>query len=201
MTNELRVPLWEFKRAMGRFKEYGRINPYRNRRKTAAPSPEALIAFNGGFLSFEAEDLVAAIRAEGEWHGRATISVRMLGILALSPPLEDPVPIVYDGDRLQISTVSMRCDWDQDGARLVERAENPGPLDLLAMDRTVSRAEVHGTDLGKRITAAKRRVGGAITRASKLLADLEITKGELWEMVEARIRSRLEDERPESGSG
>lgn len=196
MKNELRVPLREFKRAMGRFKEYGRINPYRNRRKTAAPSPDALIAFSGGFLSFEAEDLVAAVRAEGEWHGRATISVRMLGILALTPPLEDPVPLVYDGGRLRISTVTMRCDWDQDGARLVQRAENPGPLDLLAMDRTVSRAEVHGSDLGKRITAAKRKVGNAVTRAANLLADLEITEEDLREMLEARVRARLKDGLP-----
>lgn len=196
MKNELRVPLREFKRAMGRFREYGRIKPPRKSRRRQQSSPEALIAFNGGFLSFEAGELVAAVHAEGEWHGRGSISARMLGILALAPPGEDPVPIIYSDGRLQISTVSMRCAWEQDGAQLVRRVEDPGPLDLLAMDRTVSRAEVHGTDLGKRITAAKRRVGGAITRASKLLADLEITKSELLEMVEARIRARLHDGAP-----
>ena len=94
------------------------------------------------------------------------------------------------------SRAAIGKNWDQDGAKLVERVEKPGSLDLLAMDRTVSRAEIHGTDLGKRITSAKRRVAGAVTRASKLLADLEITKEVLWDMVEARIQARLENETP-----
>ena len=194
MKNELRVPLPEFKRAMGRFKEYRRIEPTRKGRRRQDYIPNALLAFSDGFLSFEAGDLVAAVRADGEWHGRAWFSARFLGVLGAVPPAEDPVCVRYVDGKLHISTLIIGCDWDQDGARLVERAENPGPLDLLAMDRTVSRAEVHGTDLGKRITAAKRRVGGAITRASKLLADLEITKDELWEMVEARIQTRLQEE-------
>lgn len=194
MANELRVLLREFKCAVGQFKEYGRMKPLRRGRKRQDFDPPALIAFEGGFLSFEAGDLTAVIRADGEWHGRATISARMLGVLALAPPVEDPVPIVYRDGRVQISTVSMRCYWDQDGAKLVQRLENPGTLDLLAMDRTVPRSEVHGTDLGKRITAAKIKTGGAVTRAAKLLADLDITKEELWEMVEFRVRARLEGE-------
>jgi hypothetical protein len=196
MKNELRVPLPEFKRAMGRFKEYRRIEPTRKGRSRQDYVPHALVAFSGGFLSFEAGDLVAAVRADGEWHGRASFSARFLGVLGAVPPAEDPVCIRYADGKLHICTLVIGCDWDQDGARLVERAENPGPLDLLAMDRTVSRSEIHGTDLGKRITAAKRRVSGAITRASKLLADLEITSDELWTMVEDRIQARLVDRAP-----
>ena len=61
MKNELRVPLPEFKRAMGRFKEYRRIEPTRKGRRRQDYIPNALLAFTDGFLSFEAGDLVAAI--------------------------------------------------------------------------------------------------------------------------------------------
>ncbi len=194
MKNELRVPLPEFKRVIGRFKEYGRIKPSRKGRKKLALSPEALIAFNGGFLSFEVGELVAAVRAEGEWHGRASISAQMLGVLALAPPIEDPVAIAYDGDRLKISTVTMHCNWEQDGAHLIQRVENPGPLDLLALDRTVSRAEIHGTDLGKRITQAKRTVEGSVTKAAKLLTNLGITENDLWDLIEIQVKARIDSE-------
>lgn len=196
MKNELHVPLPEFKRAMGRFKEYRRIATSRKGRMRRDYAPYALLAFNDGFLSFEAGDLVAAVRADGEWHGRAWFSARFLGVLGAVPPAEDPVRIRYVDGKLHISTLVLGCNWVRDGAQLVQQVVDPGPLDLLAMDRTVARAEVHGTDLGKRITAAKRRVGGAITRASKLLADLEVTKEQLWEMVEERIQARLEDRAP-----
>lgn len=194
MKNELSVPLLEFKRAMSRFREYGRIKPIRKGRKKPALSPEALIAFSDGFLSFEVGELVVAVRAEGEWHGRASISAQLLGVLALAPPIEDPVAIIFDGDRLQISTVTMRCDWDQDGAHLIQRVENPDIIDLLALDRTVPRSEFHGTDLGKRITQAKRAAGGAVTRAAKLLAKLGITEAELWDMVEIQVKERMTQE-------
>ena len=196
MKNELQVPLPEFKRAMGRFKAYARMVSARSGRSRHYYGPNALLAFNGGFLSFEADDLVAAVRADGEWHGRAWFSARYLGVLGTVPPAEDPVRIRYVDGKLHISTLVLGCHWVQDGAQLVRQVVEPGPLDLLAMDRTVSRAEIHGTDLGKRITAAKRRVGGAITRASKLLVHLEITDEELWTMVEDRIQARLVDRAP-----
>ena len=192
MKNELRVPLLEFKRAMGRFREYGRIKPFRKGRKKPVLSPEALIAFNDGFLSFEVGELVAAVRAEGEWHGRASISAQMLGLFALSPPIEDRVAIVYGGDRLKISTVTMRCDWKQDGAHLIQRVENPGSIDLLAMERTVSRAEIHGTDLGKRITQARRAAESSVNKAAKSLAKLGITEDDLWNLVEIQVKARMD---------
>lgn len=192
MKNELHVPLPEFKRAMGRFKEYRRIEPTRRGRRRQATVPRALLAFNGGFLSFEAGDLVAAVHADGEWHGRAWFSAQFLGALGAVPPTENPVRVRYTDGKLQISALVLSCDWEQDGAQLVHQVVDPSPLDLLAMDRTLSRAEIHGTELGKRIVATKRKVGGAVTRASKLLADVDITKDELWEMIEARIRTRLQ---------
>ena len=180
-SNELKVVLAEFKRAMKLFKSYDR----------GKRAPEALIAHSNGMLSFEALGEAAVVRAEGEWHGRAEVSARILALLARVPPSENPLVIRYRDGKLQIGTVVVGCRWTDEGAEIVERLENPGLIDLLALDRTISRAEVHGTKVGKQISQAKHIAGSSVTRAGKLLEKLEITVEDLWMMVEQRIQARI----------
>jgi hypothetical protein len=181
MTNELRIALGDFKLAMRRFRAYRRLKKV----------PDALLAFNNGMLSFEAGEDVAVVHADGEWHGRAWVNAYYLGLLHKVAPREDPVVISYADGKLHISTLSLGCEWEVVSARMIARVENPSVLDLLAMDRTVPRAEIHGTDLGKRIAQAKSTAGNSVTRAAKLLEKVGISADDLWAMVEAQIKARM----------
>jgi len=154
-SNELKVVLAEFKRAMKLFKSYDR----------GKRAPEALIAHSNGMLSFEALGEAAVVRAEGEWHGRAEVSARILALLARVPPSENPLLIRYRDGKLQIGTVVVGCRWTDEGAEIVERLENPG--------------------------LTKQIAGSSVTRAGKLLEKLEITVEDLWMMVEQRIQARI----------
>lgn len=182
--NELRVALADFKRTMLVFREFRR----------AKRAPQALLAFNGGMLSFEAGGNVAVVHADGEWHVRVWTSAHFLGIFHEVPPREDPVVISCAEGKLHISTLTLGCHWEYVSAPMLNRSENPDMIDLLAMDRTVDRSEFHGTDLGKRITQAKRAASIAVTRSAKSLAKLGITEAELWEMVEIQVRKRMTQE-------
>lgn len=181
MKNELRIALPDFKLVMKRFRAYRRMKH----------PPSALFAFSNEMLSVEVGEDLAVVRAEGEWHGHAWISAHYLGVLHLAPPKEDPVVIRYADGKLRISTLILGCEWETVSAQMIERVSDPDLIDLLALDRTVSRSEIHGTDLGKRISQARRTVGGSVTRAAKLLEKVGISEDELWALVEDRIQARI----------
>ncbi len=155
-------------------------------------SLEVLIAFNDGFLSFEVEDgEVVAVRAEGTWHGHAWIPAYYLAAFHASAPTEDPIEIRYQDGKVRISTLSIGCRWETVSAPLIRRAESPDTLELLALERTVTRAEVLGTPIGKKMTQAKRLASGAITRAAQTLAPFGITRDEIAAIVERQIQARI----------
>ena len=64
-------------------------------------------------------------------------------------------------------------------------------LELLALDRTLFRSEVHGTSLGKQSAQAKRTAIGAVTRAAKSLGPFGISRTEIETMVERQIAARV----------
>ncbi len=185
--NELQVGLAEFKLAMKRFRPYGSAKYLRRKR-----SPEALIAFKEGYLSFEVDETIAALHAEGEWHGRARLSVACLLALDAAPPVQDPLVLQYADGRLQIGPVSYRCDWELESGPMLHRIENPTLIDLLAFDKTLPRNEAHAGELGKQISQAKRKAASAVAKSAKLLAELGITDADLWHLVEIQIKARTE---------
>lgn len=67
-------------------------------------------------------------------------------------------------------------------------------LDLLAMDCTLSRAEIHGSGLARKIGTAKSTIAGRVAKAAKLLEVADITEGDIWAMVEQNVRVRMEVE-------
>ncbi len=180
--NELQVGLADFKLAMKRFRSYQR----------GKYPPRALIAFSDGMLRFEADGNVAVVPAEGEWHGHVYISARFLGALSKIPPNTDPVILRHDNGKLQIATLTFGCDWQLESAPVIKRAANPNLIDFLALERTLSRAEVLGTDLGKRINQAKSKAASAVEKSAMLLAELDITDADLWHLVETQIKARME---------
>ena len=169
----------EFKSAM---------KPFRALRRKLGP---VLMAFEGGFLSFESGDATAVMRAEGEWNGRVTFSPEVLRAIALVPPPYDPLTISYADGRLLIGNMTIVCQWNSVSQALIQDLQSPSLIDLLALERTIPRAEIAGTGLGKKIRLAKDKAKRRITKAASYLEDLEVTETEIRDLVEARIKIRL----------
>lgn len=178
-NNFLQLPLVEFKRAVKVFTpkllKLGR----------------ALLAFDGTFLSIESGDVTAVMRASGEWHGQAMFSAEILRAVATVPPAQNPVPIAYADGHLLVSGMTIPCRWRPISQALIEDLENPSLVDLLALERTLSRIELKGSALGRRIAGAVREAGQRIARAAAQLAELEVTADEIRCLVEARIAGRI----------
>lgn len=153
---------------------------------------DALLAFEGGFLSVEAGDRAAVVHAEGEWQGRARFSANILRALAEVPPSEDPVVFEFLDDRLRIGTMVIGCKWETVSARFIRDVTKPDYLDLIAMDRTLPRSEIRGTTLARQIRTAQATLAARIAKAAKLLEVADIEEGDLWNLVEQNIRLRME---------
>lgn len=154
--------------------------------------PDALLAFEGGFLSVEAGDRAAVVHAEGEWHGRARFSPIVLRALAKVPPAGDPVAIELVEGRVQIGTMMIGCRWESVSARFIQELKNPDYLDLLAMDRTLPRSEIRSKRLDRQIRTAQATLAGRVAKAAKLLEVADIEERDLWQLVEQNIKLRME---------
>jgi hypothetical protein len=177
--NLMEVPLTEFRRAI---KVFGR------KRLILGP---ALLSFEGGFLSIESSDVTAVMRASGEWHGRATFSPEILRAVATVPPSQDPLPIAYADGHLLIGPLPVPCQWHLLSQALVDDLENPSFMDLLVLERTLSRSELKGSNLGRRIRAAVPRAEMRIQRAAAELVALDVTVADVRALVDAKIATRL----------
>ena len=62
---------------------------------------------------------------------------------------------------------------------------------MLALNRTLTRAEIRGSELGKHIRSAREKAERRIRNAAAQLIELEISEQEIRLLVEARIGSRL----------
>lgn len=153
---------------------------------------QALLAYEGGFLSIESGEATAVMRAAGEWHGRASFSPEVLRALAKVPPAQDPIPISYADGHLLIGSMTIPCYWQRASRDFLFNLENPSLLDLLALGLTLPRADIRGSELGKQIRNAQARAARRVRNAVAQLAELEVSEMDILVLVEARIASRLE---------
>jgi hypothetical protein len=180
-SNHLRVELHEFKAAM---------RVFANSRLKLGP---VLMAYEGGFLSFESGEVTAVMHAEGVWNGRVTFKPSIVQVLAIVPPEWDPVPISYAEGRLLIGSMTIPCSWDLVSHEFIQNLQNPGLVDLLAMARTIPRADLKSTKLGRSITSAVAQAEKTVKVAAKQLSKLEIEESDILELLEARIAKRLKE--------
>ena len=159
--------------------------------KKRAKLDRALLAYDGTFLSIESGEIAAVMRSAGEWHGQATFSPSILRALATVPPAQDPITISYADGHLLIGSMTIACDWRLASQSFIESIENPSLMDLLAMERNISRGELAGTELGKRIRSARLKMERCLTRASAQLEEMDITEDDLRALVELRLSKRL----------
>lgn len=179
MNNVLKIALAEFKLT---------IKPFSSKRKKFGP---VLLAFESGFLSLESADTTVVMHAEGNWNGRAIFSPEILRAIALVPPNQDPLIISYADHHLLIGNITVKCQWNSVNDQLIHDLQSPSLVDLLALERTLPRAEMAGTSLGKKVRSAREKAERRIVKAASYLEDLEISESEIRELVEARILTRL----------
>jgi hypothetical protein len=180
--SRLTIPLAEFKRGLHVFD-----------RPRVKLGSNALLAYEGGFLSIESGEATAVMHASGNWHGRATFSPNVLRAIVTVPPRHDPVLITYANGRLNIGGTSIPCTWQTASQPLINNLENPSLLELLALERTIPRSEMKGSPLGRRIRDASARANKRIEKASALLLDLGVTENEIRELIEKNIAARIKD--------
>ena len=173
--NRLTIALAEFKSAMKLFA-----------RKNIKLGP-VLLAYEGGFLSVESGEVVAVMRATGSWNGRAFFNPAVLQALAKVPPSINPVPLAYADEHLLLASMTIPCRWEVASKALVAELLNPSMLQLLAMARTIPRAEIRGTELGKHISAAARTAERRITSVAKQLDELGLSEDDIRQLVETRV--------------
>jgi hypothetical protein len=130
LENRLEIDRHEFAQAMKTF-------------NVRALPRSAMLAFEGGFLSIEAGNRLVTMRATGQWHGRAWFSANLLKALAATPPHDDPVVMVYLDAKLRVGPTIIDCRWQLVSKALIKDATKPSPLDLIAMDLTLPRSEIH----------------------------------------------------------
>lgn len=178
--NSLELPLAEFKRA---------TKVFRSKRVKLGP---ALLAFESSFLSIESGEVTTVMRACGEWHGRATFSAEALRAISMVPPSCDPVIISYAEGHLLVGNMTLNCGWQSVSADLIYDLENPALLDLLVLGRTLTRAEMKGSELGRKIVRASQQAEKRIQKAVAQLTDLGVDESELRALVETKITARLD---------
>src|SRR5574343_581610 len=129
---------------------------------------QVLVAYEGGFLSIESGDVLCVMRASGAWHGRATFKPSVLQTLEKVSPVVNPIPLAYADGHLLLAGMTIPCDWQSTAKALVSDLLNPSLPELLALARTMPRAEIRPTELGKQVvgasSAAERRIKAAAKR-------------------------------------
>lgn len=179
-TNFLQLPLAEFKRA---------TKVFTSKRLKLGP---ALLAFENGFLSIESGEVTTVMHATGEWHGRAVFSPQTLRAIATVPPSQNPLTISYAEGHLLIASMTITCEWHPVSENLIQNLENPSLFDLLVIERTLPRAEIKSTELGRRVTAAAKDAEKKIRKAASQLGDLHVTEAEILALVDSKIKARLQ---------
>lgn len=150
-----------------------------------------LMSYEGGFLSIESGGSTAVMRAEGEWHGRATFRPEILQALAHVPPTMNPIPISYAENHVLIGSLTIPCLWELQGSSMIYELENPSLLDLVVLERFIPRAELHATERGKQIKSAVRTMERRVANAQKSLLDFGVTEADLKGLVEQKIECRI----------
>jgi hypothetical protein len=87
--------------------------------------------------------------------------------------------------------MTIPSQWESPSKQLIQVLTNPDLVDLLALGKSISRAEYLGSGLGKKIRGAQEKAERRIKSAAAQLADLGITETEIRTLVESRVAERL----------
>ena len=164
---------------------------FRPRIGTRPKAGQALLAFDGRFLSIEFQGVAAVMHAVGEWHGQANFSGVVMHALVMYPPTHDPLIVAYADAHLLIAGMTIPCTWTVTSRRLVETLENPDLLGKLALERTLSRAEARSSLWRPRLGAAVKDRDRRIRLAARHLGELGVSDADIRAMIDARVGARI----------
>ncbi|MCA9229713.1 MAG: hypothetical protein KDA57_03615 [Planctomycetales bacterium] len=178
-SNLLQISLPDFKHVM---------KPFTAKRRKLC---RVLLTYERGLLTIESGEASTIMRAEGEWHGRAYFSPEVLRAIALYPPATDPVVISYAEGHVMLATMTISCEWVNPADELARAILDPDILDLLALGRTMPRAEGIGTGLGRKISSAQQKAVRCIASAKKDLSKLGVTQQKAITLAGGKVSTRM----------
>jgi len=148
----------------------------------------AAIVLDSGVLILQSGPVSARMRAEGQWDGTARFAALVFVALYEGLPDTDEIQIRVDGDRLRVAGFSFPCNWDVMREPLLFIPLGASANMVLSYRLLYTEAELTRAGLIAELRSAENLRDKAFAAAAKALEPLEITKRDLMEYHELRIR-------------
>jgi hypothetical protein len=150
----------------------------------------AVLGFDGSYLTVEVFDQMFVARATGVWPGNARVSATLIAALKQAPPAGDPLLVRYDGERLSIGSMRVDCVWQPVSAALTSAPAARDWIAALALRYSTPRGRIVTDGLANSIADAERKLSQLVARVARSLAPLGVTREDVRNLVETRMRER-----------
>ena len=159
----------------------------------ARQKDEAIISFADGLLSIKMQDSVVQVPATGTWTGSAKIVARTLIPIVTFPPDPDPLPLRFHDERFFIAGWSVNGSWHADGVQELVVPENATCLELAALRRRYSEAQLEDAGLLHEVRNAEQTVKSQLALAATALVDVGVSEDDLRVLVERKLDDLVND--------
>ena len=146
-------------------------------------------SMEGGNLQIECGSVRVSLPAQGQWQGVARTSWSVTRSVIAVPPSNDPIPISYAENTLMIGNMSIHCSWLPRDQPSLEEIDKPSLLDLIALDRLLSREEAQLRGIAAWLGRARVQYRQRLAAAVKQLEPLGVSETELRLLVESKIEA------------
>jgi hypothetical protein len=153
----------------------------------------AYLSYVNNELQLEYLGAKTGVPAEGTWQGVLEVDVEFLKNLQRYPLREETLEIVADEDHLHIGSLSIGCHWVDAPEEILDLSTKTSFMDLLSISLCQTDEIIEKNGLTKTIGEAIERRDKILDRAAKTLKPLEITKRQLVDILEERIRKEYQE--------
>jgi len=160
------------------------LKPYSKSKKPG----RAAIVLDSGVLILQSGPVSARMRAEGQWIGTARFAPIVFVALHEGLPEADQIAISVNGDRLRVAGFTFPCSWDDLREPPISLPLNASVNLILSYRLLYTEAELTRAGLIAELRNAETRRDKALAAAAQALEPLEITRRDLIEYHELRIR-------------
>jgi len=151
---------------------------------------QAIIGFDGTYLTVEAGIVTFLAHAIGAWPGNAIVNDSLVHALAAVPPINDPIIVTCDGEQLHFGPLKVACKWQPVSSLLLEVPARREWIESLALKYTLPRGRIIAEGLGSEVAAAERKFTALVRRIAKSLAPMGVTAADIEALVERRMAER-----------
>lgn len=159
-------------------------------RRLAKPKKtmEAVLSFEEGKFCVLANGMCIGATAQGEFPGLVRIRAMQAINLSKVLPLDDPLPIALEGERIYIGTFSMPCAWQNVERKPIHLPMNAPIHALLGLPYQYSDEEIFQSGLTNPLSEALWRKKTLIGSAANALEPLGVTRAEVEKLVDESLR-------------